>query len=267
LHDERELHARMAELEDCLAELSVDGPPNPDDPVTNEVIRDQMEQLGAVPGGAAALVDRYAGDDRVAVIRPLAFMLAGVANEEGAAHALAGTVFAMLERLRVDDPWPRLNLCTAVQRLLMFGAVTALDEPAQAALVRLLRESLASVPLVRATAATVISDLHRGRRQSLLPAAEIGALRDKLLALVDDPDKLTRKEARGYASSWRRPEVRRGNARVDIDIHTGPPLRDDRELQARMAELEDCLAELERRPRARPDQRVRERSLSLRVGQ
>ena len=196
LPDDRELGERLAELETSLAELSMDGPPDPDDPVTNEAIRDQMEQLGAVPGGAAALVDRYAGDDRVAVIRPLAFMLAGVVNERDAAHALADTVFAMLERLRVDDPWPRLNLCTAVQRLLMFGAVTTLDEPAQAALVRLLRESLASVPLVRATGATVVADLHYGQHD-VLPAAELAALRDKLLALIDDPDELTRDEARG----------------------------------------------------------------------
>jgi len=197
LRDEVDMSSPTAELDACLAELSDDGGPDPEDPATMELIDEQMEQLIAAPGGAAALVDRYAGDERVAVIRPLAFLLAVAVNKREAAHALAGTVLAMLERLRIEDPWPRLNLCTAVQRLLMFGAITTLDQRAQSALVRLLRESLASIPPVRATAATVISDLHRGRRQSLLPAAEIGALRDKLLALIDDPDELTRDEARG----------------------------------------------------------------------
>lgn len=84
-----------------------------------------------------------------------------------------------------------------MQRLLMFDAVTTLEARAQAALVRLRRESLASIPPVRATAATVVADLYYGRSQPLLPAAELAALRDQLLALVDDPDKLTRKEARG----------------------------------------------------------------------
>jgi len=67
----------MAELEASLAELSENGPPDPDDAATDEVIWEQMEQLGAVPGGTAALVDRYAGDERVAVIRPLASCLRG----------------------------------------------------------------------------------------------------------------------------------------------------------------------------------------------
>ena len=103
----------------------------------------------------------------------------------------------MLERLRIDDPWPRLNLCTAVQRLLMFGAITTLDARAASALVRLLRESLSGIPPLRATAATVVADLHRRRKQSVLPAPDVSALRDELLALVDDPDELTRDEARG----------------------------------------------------------------------
>ena len=37
----------MADLEACLAALSANGPPDPDDPATNEAIREPMEQLGA----------------------------------------------------------------------------------------------------------------------------------------------------------------------------------------------------------------------------
>jgi len=98
LCDERELRTRMADLEACLAALSANGPPDPDDPATNEAIREPMEQLGAVP-----------------------------------------------------------------------GVVTTLDARDQAALVRLLRESLASVPLVRATGATVVADLHYGQHDVLPP--------------------------------------------------------------------------------------------------
>lgn len=187
---------RMAGLEASIAELSAHGPHDAEDPSTMELIRGKMEQLVAVPGGAAALVDRYAGDERVAVVRPLAFLLAVAVNERDAALALAASVVSMLERLRIDDPWPRLNLCTAVQRLLMFGAITTLDARAASALVGLLRGSLAGIPALRATAATVIADLYYGRH-AVLSAAELAELRDGLLALVDDSDDLTRKEARG----------------------------------------------------------------------
>ena len=197
MRDETNIGSPTAELDAYLDELSKHGPLDPDDPTTMELIDEQMKRLLAVPGSAAVLVERYGGDDRVAIIRPLAFHLAVAVNERNAAHALAGVVFAMLERLRIEDPWPRLNLCTAVQRLLMFDAITTLDERAQAALVRLLHESLASIPPVQATGATVVADLHYGRKRPLLPAADLAALRDELLALVDDPDKLTRKEARG----------------------------------------------------------------------
>lgn len=61
--------------------------------------------------------------------------------------------------MRIDDPWPRLNLCTAIQRLLMFGAITTLDTRVAAALAGLLRGSLAGIPALRATAAAVVSDL------------------------------------------------------------------------------------------------------------
>jgi hypothetical protein len=103
----------------------------------------------------------------------------------------------MITALRTDDPWPRLNLCTAVQRLLMFDAVDAIAPPAAAALARLLRESLAASPPLRATAATVIADLFYRERTDILAVADLATLRAMLLALIDDPDDLTRKEARG----------------------------------------------------------------------
>jgi hypothetical protein len=188
---------KLSTLEDVVTELSRGGDLDPDDPRIKEILHDHMEALIARTDGAAALVARYAADERVAIVRPLAFLLAVAVNDRGRAHELSATVFAMIAALRTDDPWPRLNLCTAVQRLLLFDAVDGVALPVAAALARLLRESLAAIPPLRATAATVIADLFYRERTDILAAADLATLRTMLLALVDDPDELTRKEARG----------------------------------------------------------------------
>lgn len=190
------LTARLATLEASLRELSAGGALDPDAPRTMDVIREQMTEIFALPGGAEALVARYGADERPALVRPLAFLLGVAVNNRDGAHALAATTLALIGALRTPDPWPRLNLCTAIQRLLMFDAVGSLAPARAAALVRLLHESLASVPAVRATAATVVGDLHYGKRAAL-PAADLEGLRQAVVALVDDPDELTRNEARG----------------------------------------------------------------------
>jgi hypothetical protein len=186
----------LAALEASLGELARDRALDPDEPHSMAVIREQMDAIVALPGGAAALVARYGADERPAIVRPLAFLLAVAVNRRDGAHALAATTFALIEALRTPDPWPRLNLCTAIQRLLMFDAVGALDPARAAGLVKLLHESLASVPAVRAVAATVVADLCY-RPRAALPAADLDGLRQAVLALVDDPDELTRNEARG----------------------------------------------------------------------
>lgn len=190
------LAARLASLEASLRALAPDGTLDPDDPHSMDVIREQMAGIFALPGGPAALVARHGADPRAAIVRPLAFLLGVAVNHRDGAHALAATTFALIGALRTADPWPRMNLCTAIQRLLMFDAVGALDPAQAAALVTLLRESLASVPAVRATAATVVADLFYGKRAAL-PAADLDSLREAVLGLVDDPDELTRHEARG----------------------------------------------------------------------
>lgn len=172
---------------------------------SKEILQAQISALIALPGGAAALVARYGADPRGAVVRPLAFLLGTAVNDRAAAHALATTVFAMIAQLAIDDPWPRLNLCTAVQRLLMFGAVDALAPPAAAGLAKLLRESLAGIPPLRATAATVGADLFYRRRTDLLADTDLATLRTTLLGLVDDPDELTRNEARGLRELLSKP--------------------------------------------------------------
>jgi hypothetical protein len=111
----------------------------------------------------------------------------------------------MIAALAIDDPWPRLNLCTAVQRLLMFGAVDALEPPLAAGLAKLLRESLAGIPPLRATAATVVADLFYRRRTNLLADTDIATLRATMLRLVDDPDELSRNEARGLRELLSKP--------------------------------------------------------------
>lgn len=202
---EANVHDQLSELDTTLTVLARDGGLEPDNTRSKEILQAQMSALIALPGGAAALVARYGADPRGAVVRPLAFLLGTAVNDRAAAHALATTVFAMIAQLAIDDPWPRLNLCTAVQRLLMFGAVDALAPPAAAALAKLLRESLAGIPPLRATAATVVADLFYRRRTDLLADTDLATLCTTLLGLVDDPDELTRNEARGLRELLSKP--------------------------------------------------------------
>jgi hypothetical protein len=191
------LHEHLSELDATLTTLSQDNGLDANDPRNREILLDQMSQIVSLPGGAEALVARYGGDERVVVIRPLAFLLAGAVNNQDGAHRLAATVFAMIGNLQTDDPWPRLNLCTAVQRILMFEAIASLEVPVASALAGFLRESLAGPPLLRATAATVVADLFYRERTDLVPAADLVILRTMVLNLCDDADELTRNEAQG----------------------------------------------------------------------
>jgi hypothetical protein len=192
-----QLHEHLAALGATLTALSQEGSLDADDPRSKEILHDRMSQILSLPGGSAALVSRYAGDERSAVIRPLAFLLALAVNDRAGAHTHAAAVLAMIVALRTDDPWPRLNLCTAVQRLLIFDAIAALEPPVSSALGRLLRESLAGIPPLRATAATVVADLFYRRRTELVSATDLAELQTLLLDLTDDSDELTRKEAQG----------------------------------------------------------------------
>jgi hypothetical protein len=194
---EAPLPERLSALDATITLLSRDGGLDPDDPRSTEILHDQMSQIISLPGGAAALVARYSGDERAAVVRPLAFVLASAVNDRDGARALAETVLAMIGGLRTDDPWPRFNLCAAVQYLLIFGVVGSLDVTASSALSRLLQEGLAGIPPLRATAAAVVADLFYRQRTDAVPAADLATLRTMLLNLVDDTDELTRKEAQG----------------------------------------------------------------------
>ena len=194
---ETSLHDRLSALDALLTALLRDGRVDVEDPRTKDVIRSQMSQILAMPGGSAALVARYAADKRVAVVRPLAFLLGVAVNDRDQADALSETVFAMISGLQTDDPWARLNLCTAVQRLLMFGAVSGSEAP-KPGLSKLLLESLDGIPPLRATAATVVADLFYGRHTAVVSAADLAILQTRLLELTDDEtDELTRKEAQG----------------------------------------------------------------------
>lgn len=189
------LAGRLAALQAALDELSRRGALDPDEPRSINIILEQMSDVAALPGGAEALVARYGADERVAIVRPLAFLLGAAVNSRDRAHALASTALALICALATPDPWPRLNLCTAIQRLLMFDAVGTLDPVPAAAVVKLLHESLASVAAVRATAVTVVADLFYGKRTALAASDRDGLLQ-VVLGLVNDPDELTRDEAR-----------------------------------------------------------------------
>jgi hypothetical protein len=191
------LQQHLSALDAFVAGLPQDDGLVAEDLQSKEIIGDHMRQIIALPGGAVALVMQYRADERAVVIRSLAFLLAVTVNDRHQANALAKAVLVMIEGLRTDDPWARLNLCSAIQRLLMFGAIPPGSATVAATLPRFLRESLDGPPALRATAATVVADLFYGRHTDLVPEVELANLRTKLLALVDDPDELTRKEAQG----------------------------------------------------------------------
>lgn len=190
-----ELHEHLQSLDASLAALERDGLLHPDDPSSKDIIHAQMAEVLALPGGGDALVARYGGDARIAVVRPLAFLLGVTVNDAGRAHDLAAAVFAMIETIRIDDPWPRLNLLTAVQRLMIFGALGAVTTPSSS-LGTLLRASLDELPALRATAAAVVGDLFYRGHTSLVPADDLAILRTKVLDLAEDQDELTRAESR-----------------------------------------------------------------------
>jgi hypothetical protein len=197
---ETSLDPRIADLQQKLTALEEDGALSEENSDAMEIVRTEMEALLRLPGGASALVARHGADLRVAVARPLAFSLAVEVNQRARARELSSTVLEMISKLRTSDPWTKVNLCTAVQRLLIFGAITAEEVSSGTSardLLRFLSEALDGPPELRATAATVVADLFYRRRQAMMPGEEVARLGEKLLKLENDEDELTRQEAQG----------------------------------------------------------------------
>ncbi|HTJ45240.1 MAG TPA: hypothetical protein VL463_24205 [Kofleriaceae bacterium] len=134
------------------------------------------------------LVNAYAGSDDGDVVHLLSFLLAGAANIEAQATAIAPLVLRAVANLRATYPWPRLNLCTAVERIGFLGGLwsgNVAGHPStidKQAIARLIDEGLDGPPAVRCTAAQLLVSLYLpGDMTSFDPVIE-QHLRTKLLA-------------------------------------------------------------------------------------
>jgi len=82
-----------------------------------------MASVPLTPEWLAELVEAFAGTHNPEFANSLAFTLAGAANDEHRAQWVAPLAVKAMVALDVPSPWPRLNLCTTVERLLMFDAM------------------------------------------------------------------------------------------------------------------------------------------------
>lgn len=183
----------LAALRARESEISVDAEP---DRWSGRVTA-LMESFATSPRRLERLVGEFAGTQNPEFANSLAFLLAGAANHEAGAPAIAPLVVRAMCALSVSSPWPRLNLCTAVQRLLMFQAVPpSLGRPLPG-LARLLLDSLDSGNhLVQAVAAVVYNDVHYAGLEDALTAADRAAIEPRILVHAAGPHGELAREAR-----------------------------------------------------------------------
>jgi hypothetical protein len=153
-----------------------------------DALRDVIYGLEEDRAMLDGLVDAYAGSDDADVVHLLSFVLAGAANIEVQAGLVAPLVLRAVAELRVSYPWPRVNLCTAVQRIgflaglwegKLVGRPTADDKKA---IVRLIEEGLRGPPAVRASAAQLLLSLYLPGDMSRFDPEDEARLRAQLLA-------------------------------------------------------------------------------------
>ena len=167
-----------------------------------DAIRHRVELI-VTQGRAGSLVLRYAAGDRLEVLRPLAFFLAVESNHRERACAVGPIVVEMIDMLATEDPWVRLNLCSAIQRLLMFTIAFRV----QPSLAKLLVRSLASTEqALRATAAAAICDMYYTSRSREFSPDDLAAVRGSLFGLLGDDNELVRDEARALRDHLARSE-------------------------------------------------------------
>jgi hypothetical protein len=135
------------------------------------------------------LVDEFAATRNPEFANSLAFTLAGAANDEQRAAWVAPLTVKAMVALDVPSPWPRLNLCTAVQRLLMFKAIDAsLGRPVPG-LDRLLLSSMESIDLVQAVAAIVTFQLRCHGPVDALTESARQRIERSVLDRIDSPNE------------------------------------------------------------------------------
>jgi hypothetical protein len=148
-----------------------------------------MASIEPTPEWLSQLVDEFARTHNPEFANSLAFTLAGAANDEQRAQWVAPLAVKAMMGLAVPSPWPRLNLCTTVQRLLMFDAMKpSLGRPIPA-LDRLLISSIESTDLVQAVAAIVTYQLRCYGLFDALTETAREQIEQSVLDCIDSPNE------------------------------------------------------------------------------
>jgi SAM-dependent methyltransferase len=209
-----EIEAAIAALRELEPTLGPDAPTE----TWSQRATDLTEVLGATPEGLRRLVDELAGTRNAEIASSLAFTLAGAANDRDRARWVAPLAIRAMDRLQVASPWWRLNMGTAIQRLIMFRAVVPeLGRPVPG-LGRLLIEGMRGNDMVRAVCAVVALQL-RYHMMDAVTDDDREVIEAAVLACVDSPNSELADYAQELARERAAPPRR---ALVAIDGEPGP---------------------------------------------
>jgi hypothetical protein len=148
-----------------------------------------MASVPLTPEWLARLVQEFAGTHNPEFANSLAFTLAGAANDEQRAQWVAPLAVKAMVGLAVPSPWPRLNLCTTVERLLMFDAMGPSVGRPIPGLERLLVSSMESIDLVQAVAAIVTYHLRCNGPSDALCEVARQQIEQSVLGCIHSPNE------------------------------------------------------------------------------
>ncbi len=173
--------------------------PNADTSQWSREVTTLMDSVPLTPEWLSRLVDEFASTTNPEFANSLAFTLAGAANDEQRARWVAPLAVQAMVGLKVPSPWPRLNLCTTVERLLMFDAMgPELGRPIPG-LEQLLISSMESTDLVQAVAAIVTYQLRCHGPVDALSDGGRQQIEQAVLGCIDSPNE----ELAGIAKALR----------------------------------------------------------------
>jgi hypothetical protein len=191
-----------ADEENVLAELRALEPslgPTAGTDQWSKQVTSLMTSVPLTPEWLSQLVDEFARTHNPEIANSLAFTLAGAANDEQRAQWVAPLAVKAMMGLAVPSPWPRLNLCTMVERLLMFDAMgPALGRPVPG-LDQLLISGMEHIDLVQAVVANVTYSLRCNGPFDALTETARAQIEQSVLDCIDSPNE----ELAGMAKALR----------------------------------------------------------------
>jgi hypothetical protein len=170
------------------------GPDAPKEQWTTDA-GDLMESIPPSPEWLGRLVEAFGATQNPDVANSLAFVLTNAANDRDRARWVAPLAVQAIQALRIDSPWPRFNLCSALDRLIMFDALgPELGRPIPG-LGRLLIDAMKGPDLVQAIAALVVYQL-RLHLPGVLTDADRDAAEAAVVACAGSPNAELARHAR-----------------------------------------------------------------------